>query len=116
MATEDVVLAGETARPKVLRHVVLFAFKPAATPEDVRRIEQAFAALPGQIDGIVDFEWGTDVSVEGIAQGYTHCFLVTFLNEAGRDEYLPHPAHKAFGEILHPHLEKVLVIDYWAAR
>jgi hypothetical protein len=96
-----------------LRHVVLFAFKPEATRADIARVEQAFAALPGQIDVIDDFEWGTDVSVEGKAQGFTHCFLVTFRDEAGRDIYLPHPAHKAFGQVLRPHLDKVLVLDYW---
>ena len=51
--------------------------------------------------------------MEGVARGYTHCFFVTFLSEADRDAYLPHPAHKEFGAVLHPHLESVLVIDYW---
>ena len=106
-------MADQSAPKRVLRHVVLFAFKPTSTAEDIRRIEQAFAALPGQIDAILDFEWGTDVSVENIAQGFTHCFLVTFADEAGRNAYLPHPAHKAFGDLLRPHKEKVLVIDYW---
>jgi hypothetical protein len=100
----------------VLRHVVLFAFKPETTPEQIRAIERAFAALSGKIDAIHDFEWGLDASVEGIAHGYTHCFLVTFLSAADRDIYLPHPAHKEFGALLHPHLDKVLVIDYWVRR
>src|SRR5215207_6438835 len=99
---------------KVLRHVVLFAYKPTSSAEDIEQIEQAFAALPSQIEEIIDFEWGTDVSVEGKQDGFTHCFFVTFGNAAGRDAYLPHPAHKAFGQILRPHLEKVLVLDYWA--
>jgi hypothetical protein len=30
--------------------------------------------------------------------------------------YLPHPAHKAFVDVLMPHLDKVLVIDYWAGK
>jgi len=29
----------------------------------------------------------------------------------GRDDYLPHPEHRAFGKLLRPHLKKVLVID-----
>ena len=62
----------------MLRHVVLFAFKEAATPAQLDAIEQAFAALPSQIAEIKDFEWGTDVSVEHLADSYTHCFLVTF--------------------------------------
>lgn len=99
---------------KYLKHIVLFAFKDSATDADINTIIQAFANLKNEIEEIHDFEWGADVSVENAQQGFTHCFQVTFLSEADRDTYLPHPAHKAFGEIVHPHLEKVLVVDYWA--
>ena len=98
---------------KVLRHVVLFAFKPDTTGADLRVIEAAFAALPNQIDAILDFEWGTDVSIENKADGFTHCFVVSFRSEAGRAEYLPHPAHGEFVAVLRPYLDKVLVVDYW---
>lgn len=99
---------------KVLRHIVLFAFKESASDEDVEGIIKAFANLKNEIDEVHDFEWGPDNSPEGVQQGFTHCFQLTFLSEADRDAYLPHPAHKAFGEVLHPHLAKVLVVDYWA--
>jgi len=99
---------------KLLRHAVLFAFKPTATPEQIQSVQAAFAALPGQIPEIVGFEWGLNNSPEGKADGFTHLFFLTFGDEAGRDAYLPHPAHRAFGAVLKPHLEKVLVFDYWA--
>lgn len=98
---------------RVLRHVVLLRFREGTGAEDIRRIENAFIALPGRIDAVYDFEWGTDVSVENLQKGYTHCFVVTFLNEAARARYLPHPAHEEFGSLLKPYLEEVLVIDYW---
>ena len=98
---------------KLLRHVVLFKFKDETSSEDLRRIEDAFCALPDKIDAIHDFEWGPDVSVEGKTRGFSHCFLVTFQNEADRDVYLPHPAHEEFRSIMRPHLEKGLVFDYW---
>lgn len=94
------------------RHVVLFKFKDTATTEQVKAIEAAFKALPSKIDTIVDFEWGTDVSPEGKADGFTHCFLVTFKNKAGLETYIPHAAHKDFGALLRPQLDKVLVIDF----
>ena len=105
--------ASKTADGPVLRHVVLFKFKDGTSDEQVRQIEKAFCALPGKIDAIRSFEWGTDVSVENRQEGFTHCFVVTFRDEASRAEYLPHPAHKAFGKLLGPYLDKVLVIDYW---
>ena len=98
---------------KLLRHVVLFKFKPESTPEDIQKVVTAFAALPKQIDTIVDFEWGTDVGVENLSQGFTHCFLVTFRTAEARDAYLPHPAHKKFVELVKPVLEKPMVVDYW---
>jgi hypothetical protein len=102
--------------PKILRHVVLFGFKASSTPEQIQEVERAFRELPGKIDEIHEFEWGTDVSVENLSQGYSHCFLVTFLSEADRDAYLPHPAHREFVAGLEPHLEKALVFDYWSGQ
>jgi hypothetical protein len=99
-----------------LRHVVLFKFKDGATKEQIKAVEDAFRALPAKIPEILDFEWGTDVSVENLAAGYTHCFFVTFADARAREVYLPHPDHKAFGKLLGPILDKVLVIDYYAAR
>ena len=95
-----------------LRHVVLFKFKEGTAAEDVKKIEDAFRALPKKIPQVVAFEWGTDCNVEGLSQDFTHCFLVTFNDATARAIYLPHPAHKAFVAVLKPHLDKVLVIDY----
>ena len=100
----------------VLRHVVLFKFKDGTSSQQVREIVNAFRAMPDRVDAICDFEWGTDVSVENLQQGFTHCFLVTFRSEADRARYLPHPAHKEFGKMLGPHLDKVIVVDYWTKQ
>lgn len=99
-----------------LRHVVLFKFKDGTTQKQTRAIENKFCDLPSRIPSIVDFEWGTDVSVENKADGFTHCFVVTFDDAAGRAKYLPHAAHKEFVELLLPSLDKVLVIDFVAGK
>ncbi len=99
---------------KVLRHAVLFKFKDASSPDDILKVEQAFRKLPSQIKEISDFEWGINNSPEGLDQGFTHLFFVSFKSEKDREVYLPHPAHKAFVAVLQPHLDKVLVLDYWA--
>ncbi|HOH43610.1 MAG TPA: Dabb family protein [Candidatus Hydrogenedentes bacterium] len=101
------------APAQVLRHVVLFQFKDSATAAQIREIETAFCRLPSSTGLIRDFEWGTNVSPEGLDHGHTHCFILTFNSEADRDSYLPHPDHKAFGELLGPCLEQVTVVDYW---
>jgi len=101
------------AGQRTLRHVVLFKFKESSTPADVARIVTGFRELPAKIREIAGFEWGTDVSPEGKAQGFTHCFLVTFATAADRDAYLPHPAHQEFVAVVGPHVDKVCVVDYW---
>jgi hypothetical protein len=97
-----------------VRHVVLFKFKAGTTDAQIKTVEDAFRALPSKIHEIVGFEWGTNISPENLAQGFTHCFLVTFNDAKGRDVYLPHPAHKAFGKVAGPYFDKVLVIDFVA--
>jgi hypothetical protein len=99
-----------------VRHVVLFKFKQGTTPEQIKEVEDAFRALPGKIPQIAGFEWGTNMSPEKLDQGFTHCFLLTFADAKARDAYLPHPAHKAFGKVLRPHLDKVLVVDFVAGE
>lgn len=101
---------------ELLRHVVIFKFNDNSAAADIKKVEDAFRALPSKIKEIKDFEWGTNNSPEGLDQGFTHCFFVSFASEKDREVYLPHPDHKAFVEILKPHLDKALVIDYWAKK
>jgi hypothetical protein len=106
----------KTQESKLLRHVVMFQFKDSSSEADVQTVVDAFRALPTKIPQIADFEYGTDNSPEGLSGGLTHLFLVTFNSEEDRAAYLPHAEHKAFVEVLKPHLEKVTVLDYWAAK
>ena len=92
----------------------MFKFRDDATPEGIKKVEDAFRGLPAKIKEIKSLEWGTNNSPENLAQGFTHCFFVSFASEADRAVYLPHPDHKAFGAVLKPYLDKVLVVDYWA--
>jgi len=94
----------------------LFDFRDSATPADIARIEAAFVALRGKIREVKGLEWGTNVSPENLANGFTHCFIVTFDDAAGRDTYLPHPDHKAFVALAGPYIEKALVVDFFAFR
>ena len=114
LSNSQVASENTDTQKRVLRHVVLFKFKDSSTPKDIKAIEDTFSKLPDRIDEILDFEWGTDVSVENLSQGFTHCFLVTFQTEKDREIYLPHPAHKEFVDLCTPHIDKVLVVDYFS--
>ena len=102
--------------PGVYRHAVFFKFKDTATPSQIKEIENGFRALPSKIDVVTGFEWGTNVSPENLNDGFTHCFFVSFKDKAGIETYIPHPAHKAFVDILKPQLDKVFVLDYVAQK
>lgn len=101
---------------KMLRHIVMFKFKEASSKDDIQKVVDRFRSLKVSIPQVASFEYGTDNSPEGLANGFTHCFLVTFKSEADREIYLPHPKHKEFIELLKPHLDKVQVVDYWASE
>lgn len=95
-----------------IRHLVLLKFKATVTAPEIQAIEAEFAGLRSKISAVQSLEWGTNNSPEGLAKGFTHCFNLTFADDAGRAAYLPHPAHLAFVDVLKPALDDVLVLDY----
>jgi Stress responsive A/B Barrel Domain len=99
-----------------LYHVVSIKFKKNATPEQIKTVEEAFVALKDKIPGVESLTWGTNVSPENRNNGFTHCFVLTFNSEKNRDAYLEHPEHKAFGKVLGPVMDDVMVIDFWAGK
>ncbi len=108
-----IVISATHKETKMLRHVVLFKFKDDATPEQVKQVESAFRKRPSENKEIKSLEWGTNNSTENLNQALSHCLFVSFSSEKDRDAYLPHPAHKAFGDIVKPYIDKVVVVDYW---
>jgi hypothetical protein len=96
----------------MIRHVVLLRFKDGMPSTRLAELEQDFAALAGRIEGVRQLEWGVNGSAEGLDKGFTHCFFLSFDNEADRDAYLPHTEHQAFVSRLQPWLADALVIDY----
>ena len=103
---------------EAVRHVVVFKYSENATDAQIKEITDAFRALKDKIPGIVDFEHGVNNSPEGLNQGFTHVYLLTFEDVEARDTYLPHPEHKAFGELLTGSgiFEGAYVVDYEIRR
>ena len=88
-----------------IKHAVLMKFK-AGTPEStIQGIMSALAGLKSKIPGLLDFSSGPYSSSEGLNQGFTHGFIMTFADAASRDGYLPHPEHDKVKALIVPHLE-----------
>lgn len=96
-----------------LQHVVLIEFKETATKEQIKETEQLFCEMASGIKDVHSFEWGTDVSGGERAQGFTHCFVLTFDSDAGRDRYISDPAHNRLRATTQSYIKKMLVLDYW---
>lgn len=99
---------------QILRHIVMFGFRPETTEEEIAEIARRFGALRHAVDGIEAFEWGENNSPEGKSHGLTHCFTLTFLSQEARDAYLPHAEHMAFVKFARQWIETATVFDYWA--
>lgn len=106
--------AADTQPKRVLRHIVLYQFKPEITSAQLQEVIDTFAALPKKIDTIIGFEHGLNSSQEGKSDGLTHAFQVTFRDEAGLKTYLEHPAHLDYVKVVKDRRLKVVVFDYWA--
>ncbi len=92
--------APQKMESEMVRHVVIFKYKPEATEAQIQKITDAFRNLKNEIPGIVSFEHGVNNSPEGLNQEFTHVYQLTFEDVASRDAYLPHPKHDAFGKLL----------------
>ena len=98
----------------MVRHVVVFRYKPGTSADQIGQVTDAFRGLRSRIPGIIGFEDGVNDSPEGKDLGFTHVHLVTFESAAARDAYLPHPDHARFGQLLGQLgvVADVFVVDY----
>lgn len=97
---------------KNVKHVGFFKFKPECTPEEIAEVWRVMENLPKEIPGILDLTWGVNDSTEGLSEGFTHSFVMLFVDKAARDNYLPHPVHQAAVDVVAPQLEAVIVCDH----
>ena len=97
--------------PKV-KHIALLKFRGDTTQEQIDKVFEELMELSESIPGIEDYVTGTNNSPEGLEQGFTHGFVMTFQDAAARDAYLPHPEHERFKMSALPYVEKVAVFDF----
>ncbi len=100
----------------MITHMVLLRVRKDVPAAEVARVFAAIGALREKIPGILSYAWGPYASPEGLNQGFTHGFCMTFRDAAARDGYLPHPEHekvKALGlAILDGGIDGVIAFDF----
>jgi hypothetical protein len=88
-----------------VKHVVVLKLKRTTSEQKVREIFAALDGLRGRIPGLLDFSGGPYTSEEGLHQGFTHGFVMTFADVQSRDAYLPHPEHEKVKQMIIPELD-----------
>lgn len=96
----------------MIKHIVLLRFKSVIPRVRLNEHENEFRALRTKMPINFTFEWGTNVSSEGLNMGFSHCFQLGFDDARARDQYLVHPAHVEFSNQIKASLDGVLVFDY----
>ena len=96
----------------MVRHFGVFQFKPEITEEQIDECFVEMHKMVGEIPGLLSMEHGPYKSNEGLSDGYTHGFIMTFDSPESRDAYLPHPFHLQRVELVQPRLERLVVFDF----
>lgn len=96
----------------MVRHLGMFQFKPEITSGQIDECFRELAGMIGKIPGLLSMEHGPYQSDEGLNDGYTHGFIMTFDSPESRDAYLPHPEHERVRSIVAPRLERLAVFDF----
>jgi hypothetical protein len=95
-----------------VHHLVVVKFKPDTSPATIANLFTALARLQQVIPGIEHYAGGPYASHEGLNQGFTHGFLMTFSGPAARNTYLTHPEHEQLKRDFLPSIENVIAFDF----
>lgn len=80
-----------------VNHIVCFKFNDEASPEDIARHMEMFAALAGAVPGMLSYSAGKsfDVLYEATAD-YDSVHCLTCESEQALESYFHHEAHQEF--------------------
>lgn len=95
-----------------VKHIGLIKFKEGTSEEQIDGMFDQLLDLTETIEGIEDYVAGPNVSSEGLNQGMTHGFIMTFTDAAALNAYLPHPEHQRVKDLILPLVESVVVFDF----
>ena len=89
----------------MIRHCALFRFQADASEEEIAELLQGFVELQDQIKDMLEVLVGSNMSSEGLSQGFDHGIIIDFPDKAAVEHYLAHPDHLALAERVVPRLE-----------
>jgi hypothetical protein len=96
----------------MILHAVFFKMKRDAETQAIDELNAAIAGLQDVIPGITSYHWGPSCSPEGLEKGFDAGFVMTFVNAAARNAYLPRPEHLAVQPMVLALVDDVFVYDF----
>lgn len=94
----------------MLKHVVLFKFKPETTEDEIDNLATGLGALPEIIAGIREFVFGRDVVRS--ERSYDFGLVSSFDDQAALDAYAIHPDHQLVVAHVKKICSSVVAIDF----
>lgn len=92
-------------------HIVLFKWKPEASPEQIEAAIDGLRGLSALLPEILDLSIGENFTER--SQGFTHGLVVRFADRAGLESYGPSEAHQyVVKNLISPIRADVLALDY----
>jgi hypothetical protein len=77
----------------MIRHLVLFRFRPGTPAERIRQAGEALCAMRDHIPEIREIRWDANLSPES-AREYSHVLTVVVDDLPAVERYLAHPVHR----------------------
>jgi hypothetical protein len=96
----------------MIRHFGMFQFKEGVSEAQIDECFAQLRGMVGKIPGLLGIEHGPYESDEGLNDGFSHGFIMSFDSAASRDAYLPHEEHERVRDLVVPCLERVVVFDF----
>ena len=93
----------------MITHIVLIQPKPEITEDEITTALEHVQALKQAIPGMVDVQTGKNLSSSN--QGYTHGFVMRFVDAEHLKAYAPHPAHQVVSQELQHISQKIIDFD-----
>ncbi len=99
----------------MIRHIVLYRFKPEISPKEIEAVFTKLAKLKQLVSGIHSLEWGAYHGNANKNNGYSYGLTVDVIDDSVFAVYSPHPLHMEVRQEMVPMLQSdapTLMFDF----
>jgi hypothetical protein len=107
---QNKTVAQTTGSSAGFRHIVIITFKPDASPDSIKALDNLYADL-AKSPLVKDFEWGVNVSARDTTT-LKHIYNTTFASKEDLESYRKIPEYKKLFQLSLPVASDVNVVDY----